>query len=180
MTDNPMGMAWDQVEGFVRHEFAPPHPHGGDWDMDASLIFMLGAIRKRAIKRRTNAQVIIHKNGGFAYEGHASKSLHYKGRAVDFHINVPRETQGNDLTVEWERMPVIELAVIVYEMTDDRYGLGVYSWGVHLDYRADVEDRTDATWYRDLSGEYHFSRHKDFYITIAGAFTDNENLTKPA
>jgi len=165
--ENPMGMAWDQVEGFVRHEFAPPHPHDDDWDMDASLIFMLGAIRKRAIRKHgIGTTVIVHPNGGFAYDGHASKSLHYRGRAVDFHINL-----GDKDNVSRGTLNPIRQAGLIYDLTDNRYGLGVYTWGCHLDYREGVEDRTDATWFYDGEG-YRFERYDKFYRTISNACLD--------
>ena len=183
--DDTVGQRWGAVEGFCKHEFAPPEDldmknEMWQWDMNYLLILILQAIRIEAKRMYGNSKVIIHKNGGFSYTGHAKTSLHYQGRAVDFHISVPDDVNPElPPTGLWRRLSVADTAILVYDqVTGSDYGIGLYSWGVHLDNRAGVSGRTDATWFRDNDGEYHFQRFNGFFTTLGNAISDNGKLTE--
>ena len=184
--DDPVGQRWGTVQGFCKHEFAPPEDleqrdnETWDWDMDYLLMLILQEIREEAKRMYGNAKVIIHRNGGFSYTGHAKTSLHYQGRAVDFHISVPDDVNPElQPTGDWHRLSVADTAVLVYgQVSGSNHGIGLYSWGIHLDNREGVSGRTDATWFRDDDGEYHFQRFKDFFITLGNAISDNGKLTE--
>ena len=161
MIDNGVGNRWDSVEGFVKHEFEPPEAErNGDWDMEYLLIVLLEQLRRRVVLNYgMGSTVIIHKNGGFSYSGHSEKSLHYKGRAVDFHINaVSRGT-----------LHPVKQASMIYDLTNEDFGIGIYTWGCHLDFRFGCNDRTDAVWFQDAEGNYNYQRYKDFHRTVVDA-----------
>ena len=154
----PVGDDWDNVEGFSKHEFAPPEADRSmEWDMSSKLIFTMQAIREKAIRiYGRGTKLIVHRNGGFSIQGHSETSLHYKGLAVDFHIIVPRGT-----------LHPLKQAGLIYDITDSRYGLGVYTWGCHLDYR-EYSDKGPAVWFYD-GDDYHFRLHNEFYNVAINA-----------
>ena len=71
--------------------------------------------------------MIIHVGGGFAVKGHSTKSMHYRGRAVDFHF-------GGNTNISVRR-------AIVTAINSGLFGIGIYpEWkpklGFHLDSRS--------------------------------------------
>ena len=163
---------WENVIGFAKHEFQPP---GGDklieFEMNVELIEALQEVRTTAERLYGFARSIIHRNGGFSIKGHAEDSLHYKGRAADFHVEVRKDRDS-----PWRRISPIELGCICYELTCAHFGLGIYKWGVHLDYRRGIMGRTPAVWFQAANGQYHFKPWGEFYKVIYEAVDDNAEL----
>lgn len=174
-TVNPV-KNWGAIEGFKEEEFLPPeNPKKLNTKMNLDLIEKIVLIRKKAIEKYGFARIIINKNGGFSFNGHSKSSLHYRGRAIDFYIEVGliSHTQNGIGLKEYRRLSQVESAILCYENTDKNFGIGVYSWGIHLDYRKGVGDRTDAVWFRSSKdGQYHFHAYRHFEFMIADAITD--------
>lgn len=82
--------------------------------------------------------IIIHC--GYATDGHASKSKHYEGIAVDFHFDTDISFKDQYLILE-------------HLLKDKPCGLGVYPYwnnkGFHIDTRG-----VKARWMRDEKGNY--------------------------
>jgi len=89
--------------------------------------------------------MIIHHNGGYARDGHSRKSMHYFGRAVDFHFKHNRNISTRKL--------------IVCAIQAGLCGIGLYPYwepspgGFHLDNR---EAGRCNIWWRDEDGRYHY------------------------
>jgi len=120
---------WLQLEHFNRRE------KWGDFQkVDVRLLFNLDRTR-----HKLNRKISVH----CAYEitDHATKSLHKKGMAVDFHVYAMKRFEFYEL----------------YEFFKANWsgGIGVYPYwnspGFHLDVGA-----PGRTWIRDKYGRYHY------------------------
>jgi len=189
---------WKNVNGFSKAEFAPAKDKEGDvltdttlcylnesWDMHPCLIGKAQELRSKPNEYHAT-RIIVSKNGGFAYTGHADHSLHYClfeesvksnnnvdiGRAMDFHYK--------NIVGLW---PWYEAAMFTWKHIDERFGLGFYPYSntgfVHLDYRKDVEGRHPAVWWRDKNGKYRTYPFYQFPLAIKEAF-DEINNSNPA
>jgi len=186
---------WKEVVGFARIEFAPDKDWDGNkfpvlahalqlnWDVHPTLLAMLVNIRYRIRNKYPKARVYITPNGGFAYSGHSSRSLH-KGKKNDYlDFKLPtgecffngKLARAADITVVLGQHTSVNMAHIVVEFIqpyiDKDWGLGLYLHNnfVHIDWRKGVEDRTDAVWYRDEKGKYHFYRFPELARMLENA-----------
>jgi len=116
--------------------FSPNENWGDPFMMNGLLLLLLDAIRGRWGK-----PFVIHC--GYETSGHASKSQHYVGNAVDFHIKdeLPFYAQ-----VEKMEQILAELQVA------DKVGLGIYPDWAHPGFHLDVRG-TRARWGR-IGGKY--------------------------
>lgn len=130
---------WNLIKNFTKDE------PWGDWTkMDRRIFFYLDAMREKA-----GHPIIIHC--GYEASGHATKSQHYLGKAVDLHI---------------KNMPLLEQWILA-----ERFpwtGIGLYTdWsnpGLHLDVRDLTDYEQGARWsrrYLDGSAKY-VALDKDF------------------
>jgi hypothetical protein len=146
---------WETVVGFSKNEFAPPEPVAGDWDMNINLIDTLVELRNRGNQKYGGEfRILIHNNGGFSVDGHSKTSLHYKGRAVDFHMEHYSDTHKC-----WALVPWIDQVVLLRTLLDGQeqdFGVGLHpNWnnqGFHLDYRNGA-GKNGAVWW-DKGGKY--------------------------
>lgn len=172
---------WSRVVGYSKSEFdsAKLGPNG-NWDMHPELMRVMQNYRSEMKHKYQTVSVNITPDGGFCLDGHSSRSLHKPvvhndymnfatpngvvhwkgpiGRACDSFVLYGTERRS---------LTPVEMAVELYhtEGVDKRVGIGVYPFNgfIHTDWREGVEDRTDAVWWRDESGEYHFHPFNDFY-----------------
>jgi len=161
---------WSKIKGYVKSEFSPPFGKvdaGHEWDMCPELIEAMVEIRDEIKRLYGDAKVIVHYNGGYAVDGHSKRSLHYKGRACDFHALVP--DPESKVPNHFRRLSAVELALIVYNKTTERFGIGIYSWGVHLDYRYGVDGVKPAVWYEKAQGDYVFMQPLKFTVCLLEA-----------
>jgi hypothetical protein len=146
---------WDAVEGFSKKEFAPPEEVKGDWDMNVNLIDTLVQLRKKGKQKYGDEfRVMIHHNGGYSVDGHSKTSLHYQGRAVDFHME-----HYSDNHKCWALVPWLDQVILLRPLLDgfeEDFGIGLHpNWnqqGFHLDFRRG-SGRSGAVWW-DKSGKY--------------------------
>lgn len=86
----------------------------------------------------------IHQNGGFSRDGHSKDSMHYQGRAIDFHFKYN---------------PVSLRKLIITAVKCGLHGIGIYPYwkpfpgGFHLD---DREGGRFNIWRRNEKGIYHY------------------------
>lgn len=159
---------WNLVEGFKKQEFAPPGMIESGmkfWDMHEDLITELEWIRGRAIDCYGRARVIIHENGGYAVEGHSPSSLHYLGRAADFHIENFSEKHNC-----WVLVPWVDQFLFVYpSLEKDSWGLGLHpEWnnkGFHLGYSLGV--RASAVWRKSGIEGYKNYVWSDLHVALS-------------
>lgn len=116
--------AWSAIEFFKPREW-------GSWEQVAErLIFIVDKIR--AVAGRP-----VHIHSAFATTGHTDNSLHYRGLAVDLHI---------------EGLHVIDQFILVSKFPD-LGGIGVYPFwrqpGLHLDI-----GQPGRRWARNKDGAY--------------------------
>ena len=109
---------------------------GGYEGMDDS--FLLSLYRFRVA---IDTPMIINPNGGFSTRGHSPTSLHYSGRAVDFHFT-------KDIPLR---------RVIVAAIKSGLHGIGLYPYwnnmGFHLDNRTGNKFNI---WVRDKNNVYRY------------------------
>ena len=129
--DNPaVGDFWDEIEFFDREEFrcqcGGKYCDGFHVEPDETMVRLCNEIRRRA-----GVPILIRDAGGSGLRcpdhnatipGAAANSEHTKGRAADLH---PRRKTPSQLYAIAEE--------VMAEMIPGRGGLGLYSWGIHVD-----------------------------------------------
>ena len=125
---------WDMMnEYFNPDEFG----NGASAGMDDGFLISLFQFRVAV-----DNPMIIHPNGGYASSGHSTGSLHYEGRAVDFHFKYN---------------PISLRRVIAAAIKCGLHGIGIYPYwtpkpgGFHLDNRPGGRFNV---WYRNEAGVY--------------------------
>ena len=117
---------WDYVKGF-----SPNEKWGKPERMNGLLLLLLPIIRLEFLKEDANCRFIIHC--GFEEDGHAPKSQHYRGNAVDFHI---------ETSLPYSRQVEKMLVILDGLQVSNYVGLGIYpTWqhkGFHLDVRGSL------------------------------------------
>ena len=124
------GTFWDEIEFFDREEFrcqcGGKYCDGFHVEPEETMVRLCDEIRRRA-----SVPILIRDAGGSGLRcpqwnatipGAAANSYHTKGRAADLH---PRGKPP-------EQLYAIAEAVMA-EMLPGRGGLGLYSWGIHVD-----------------------------------------------
>lgn len=131
-------MDWSTVKYFKPEEFGDTEAQD---NIHSTLVWLLDKFREvvgRPIK--------IHE--AWAKSGHSANSYHYKGEAVDLHI------EGLSL---WEQF----FAALKFGVWR---GIGIYPFwhdkGLHLDIR---KQDMPIIWYEDHKGNYIYNPDKDFY-----------------
>lgn len=125
------GTFWDEIEFFDREEFRcqcfrhnnPPFCDGFPVEPQEKMVRTVNEIR-----RRLGVPVTIVESGGSgvrcpvhnANVGGVANSLHLTGNAADLHSNKSPE----------------EMAKIAEEVMGNTGGIGIYSWGIHIDTRS--------------------------------------------
>ena len=115
-------MIWDSLKYFTKNE------KWGDPDkMNPALLLLLDRLRETIGK-----PFVIHC--GYESDGHSTASQHYKGNAVDFHIEGLPLTEANRLL-----LAALHTIQIAGRQAHEVCGLGIYpDWnnpGFHLDVR---------------------------------------------
>ena len=120
------GTFWDEIEFFSRKEFrCTCHRCGGfPVEPEETMVRVVDEIRRRA-----NVPISIVDSGGSgirckehnAEVGGAANSEHLYGRAADLHSSLPPS---------WLKEIAERVAA---EMIPGRGGIGLYSWGIHVD-----------------------------------------------
>ena len=110
------------------------------------LVYWLDAIRKFV-----GLPLFLHC--GYEQSGHASNSWHYKGCAVDFHVDGIKPLD-------------FMFAALMFPFN----GIGFYPYwnnpGFHLDMRNLSDDGRRDVWYRDKKGTYHNINHTNACVII--------------
>lgn len=124
--DTTTGTFWDEVEFFTRKEFRCPCKRCGGFPVEPeeTMVFVVNEIRRRA-----GVPISIVDSGGSgirckehnAEVGGVANSEHLYGRAADLHSPLPPS-----------RLKQIAEQVTA-EMIPGKGGIGLYSWGVHVD-----------------------------------------------
>lgn len=125
-----VGDFWDEIEFFDREEFrcqcGGKYCDGFHVEPDETMVRLCNEIRRRA-----GVPILIRDAGGSGLRcpdhnatipGAAANSEHTKGRAADLH---PRGKTPSQLYAIAEE--------VMAEMIPGRGGLGLYSWGIHVD-----------------------------------------------
>lgn len=134
--DNETGTFWDRIQYFNREEFrcqcykqvaqyGGPYCDGFPAEPDETLLLVLDEIRRRA-----GVPISIVDAGGSgvrceqhnAHVGGVDNSEHKYGRAADLHPDGITPAELYAIAVE-----------VCAEMIPGRGGIGLYSWGVHVD-----------------------------------------------
>lgn len=136
-TDNPVGNKkeptgtfWDEIEFFDREEFrcqcGGRYCNGFHVEPDETMVRLCNEIRRRA-----GVPILIRDAGGSGLRcpqwnatipGAAANSYHTKGMAADLHPKGKTPAQLYDIA-----------EAVMAEMIPGRGGLGLYSWGIHVD-----------------------------------------------
>ena len=154
-----MALNWDGIEGFSKNEFAPPVKPDHDWEMHPEIMDALSSIRRLGIYKYKDFRILIHTNGGYSVDGHSKKSLHYQGRASDFHME-----HYSDNHKCWALVPWLDQVMLLNQaVSGENYGVGLHpNWnqqGFHLDYRLGIKG--GAVWW-DRGGKYKTYGHQSF------------------
>lgn len=123
---NATGTFWDDIEFFVRNEFRCPCPRCGGFPVEPDEL-MVRVVDE--IRRRAGVPITIVDSGGSgirckehnAEVGGVANSEHLYGRAADLHSKL----RPSELYKIAEQ--------VLAEMVPGRGGLGLYSWGIHVD-----------------------------------------------
>ncbi len=114
---------WEMIEGF-----SPEENWGNSKKLNGMLLLVISAVRKLFREKDPDAVFIV--NNAYATKGHAPKSQHYRGNAMDFHIKTSLPF--------WKQVLIITDILTELQIAD-RVGLGIYpDWnspGFHLDVR---------------------------------------------
>lgn len=124
------GTFWDEIEFFTREEFrcqcGGRYCNGFHVEPEETIVRICDEIRRRA-----GVPILIRDAGGSGLRcpqwnasipGAAANSDHTKGKAADLH---PRGKTPAQLYTIAEQ--------VMAEMIPGRGGLGIYSWGIHVD-----------------------------------------------
>ena len=123
-TDNNTGTTWDEIKYFKKQEFAckcGKYCNGYPVDIDMNMVKIADEIRNRIGKP-------IQINSGLRCKTHnanvggVSNSQHIYGAAADLGCPI-----GCTPT---------QMSSIAEEIMGDTGGIGIYSWGIHIDTRA--------------------------------------------
>lgn len=124
--DTKTGTFWDEVEFFTRKEFRCTCKRCGGFPVEPeeTMVFVVNEIRRRA-----GVPISIVDSGGSgirckehnAEVGGVANSEHLYGRAADLHSSLPPS-----------RLKQIAEQVTA-EMIPGNGGIGLYSWGIHVD-----------------------------------------------
>lgn len=124
--DTTTGTFWDEVEFFTRNEFRCPCKRCGGFPVEPeeTMVFVVNEIRRRA-----GVPISIVDSGGSGIRckehnkevGGVANSEHLYGRAADLHSSLPPS-----------KLKQIAEQVTA-EMIPGKGGIGLYSWGVHVD-----------------------------------------------
>lgn len=122
---------WDDIEFFTRSEFRCPCPRCGGFPVEPDEIMVCNA---NEIRRRLGVPVSVVDGGGSgvrcpehnAEVGGVNGSQHILGKAADLHSSKSPE----------------EMYRVAEEVMGDTGGIGIYSWGIHIDSRS-VKARWD-------------------------------------
>lgn len=123
-TDNNAGTVWDEIKYFKKHEFAckcGKYCDGYPAEIDMNMVKIADEIRSRIGKP-------ININSGLRCKTHnsnvggVSNSQHLLGNAAD--LGCP---SGFTPT---------QMASIAEDVMGDTGGIGIYSWGIHIDTRS--------------------------------------------
>lgn len=122
-TDNNAGTVWDEIKYFKKPEFAckcGKYCDGYPAEIDMNMVKIADEIRSRIGKP-------IHINSGLRCKTHnanvggVSNSQHLFGNAAD--LGCPSGCTP------------IQMASIAEDVMGDTGGIGIYSWGIHIDTR---------------------------------------------
>jgi hypothetical protein len=124
------GTFWDEIEFFDREEFrcqcGGKYCNGFHVEPDETVVRLCNEIR-----RRSGVPILIRDAGGSGLRcpqwnatipGAATNSYHAKGMAADLHPRGKTPAQLYDIAES-----------VMAEMIPGRGGLGLYSWGIHVD-----------------------------------------------
>ena len=124
------GTFWDEIEYFDREEFRcqcnGKYCDGFHVEPEETMVRICNEIRRRA-----GVPILIRDAGGSGLRcpqwnatitGAAPNSYHTKGMAADLHPRGKTPAQLYDIA-----------EVVMAEMIPGRGGLGLYSWGIHVD-----------------------------------------------
>lgn len=124
------GTFWDEIEFFTREEFrcqcGGKYCNGFHVEPDETMVRLCNEIR-----RRSGVPILIRDAGGSGLRcpqwnatipGAATNSYHTKGMAADLHPRGKTPAQLYDIA-----------EAVMAEMIPGRGGLGLYSWGIHVD-----------------------------------------------
>ncbi len=150
-------------------------PQGFEWDMHINIV--QAAVRLRI---ENNGPLIVHRNSGFAVDGHSKRSLHYGwhgdniSRAMDFHL-VHQGVIRN----------VIDQALLSFKYTDQRFRIGLYPFwnrpGLHVDNpRGTDREGGSYYWFQRRDGLYKFYKWGEFYKCIEDCILHMNELKKVA
>lgn len=149
-------MDWNDIKYFKEEEFRPPG-HKGNFIVGMGFLYKLDLLRSQI-----GTPIRVHKNGGYALNGHSKNSLHYMGLAADVNI----------LGSSGAPMDVIQQALLVYKWTF--LSIGIYcDWGqdsghvpgLHLDDRTAI-NLPKKVWFQDHAGIKHVYSYEDFHRCI--------------
>lgn len=124
------GTFWDEIKYFTREEFrcqcGGRYCNGFHVEPDETMVRLCNEIRRRA-----GVPILIRDAGGSGLRcpqwnatipGAAANSYHTKGMAADLHPRGKTPAQLYDIAEE-----------VMAEMIPGSGGLGLYSWGIHVD-----------------------------------------------
>lgn len=148
-------MIWELIEYFS------PDENWGDPDKVSGLLLLtIDAVRKVYGEDPSFHSFVVHN--AYATSGHTTRSQHYHGKALDFHIR-DKFHPPDHFRTQFTKLKLALEGLQIYNYV----GLGVYpDWsipGFHLDVRGNK-----ARWGR-VNGEYvSIKKALDWYDTIPG------------
>lgn len=133
---------WNQLNFFTKGE------NWGNWrKMDVRLLYNLDRLREKV-----NMPIKVHC--GFEEIGHAMRSYHKKGMAVDFHFIGAEELKKN------EKLNLFNLLMNVWQG-----GVGVYThWYPVFGFHLDLGEKRE--WISVKQGYYNYSIEMDNLLAL--------------